>query len=168
MASEYVEDPEPQGEGKPETDSLPDPLSSITLPLWVMELLPGTEIAPLKDEYLRFLELNERYLANPADWTVAYNWLEAHPLFWTRQGSAPIWTWTTGFGLRDAWVTVSDDGSTPVVWIEHGGRLEPDCRQHCLDHRLSSVGNTLEDAYVTLARKVNEYYDIEGNSRQDS
>lgn len=72
-----------QRKGAPGTDRWQDSPSSIAVPTWLTELLPETESGTVQDEYRRFLDLNDRYLANPDDWALAYNWLSAHPLFWT-------------------------------------------------------------------------------------
>lgn len=54
-----------------------------------------------------------------------------------------------------------------MALIEHGGRREPEYTHHYIDHRLNAVGNTLEEAYIALARNVNRYYNFEGNPRDD-
>lgn len=118
-----------------------------------------------KHDYGSFLNLNDKYQANPSDWFTAFYWLNSHPAFYHRPTYSNRWIQDDGLdGCRvEPW---KDDNGEIFVTIEHGAwgdEHRVGRRYH--DYRLDVYAKTHEEAYVELASKVNMHFNIEGTDR---
>lgn len=127
----------------------------------------------LENNYAYFLELNEKYVANPNSWSLAYQWVQHHPAFYHRNISIPDY-WVMDDGWDSVYVFVGEDESgQTLVSLEHGSWMPSEDKNgniysHTVsshDYRLDVVASNFEEAYVAFAKKVYELYDITGEER---
>jgi hypothetical protein len=118
-----------------------------------------------KSRYSYYLRDTDEYRADPENWVKAYNWLEAHPMFWINTDPTYYLGWQKENGLSDLWTSVGTHANgEPYVMLE-GGPHTDDFSQRSLDHRLDAVGATFEEAYIKFAKNVDKYYDKSGEER---
>ena len=112
-----------------------------------------------------FQETNAKYLENPHDWVQAYNWLDLHPAFWTHESG---FHWNNSNGLSEIYTSVWRDSNKTYVTFEHGSHVPPKYDHFYHDLRLDVVAENFENAYVKLAKKVDEHFDSFGVERATS
>lgn len=119
--------------------------------------------------YYQFLGTARYWLENQTDMVAAYSFLESHPAFWSRHTMEHPDTWAQDKGLSGLWIDVSkrQDGS-PIVMLEHGSAVEPERIRHYHDPRLDVYADSFEEAYIQLAKKVHEFFALDGSERPDT
>lgn len=119
------------------------------------------------DNFLR--EVNPYYQAHQDNWAVAYQWLSCHPVFWTKFRDDTPYNWKTDCGLSHLWVSVnySESEDETYVQMEHGSHVEPDYRTHYHDPRLDVYAHSYEEGIVSLAQKVNQFFNVDGSEKDD-
>ena len=123
----------------------------------------------LKGSYKEFLEFDEKYQADPSNWSVAYHWLDHHPAFWKHSEKTDHYLgWSTQYGVEDIWkmVTEDEDSGEPLVLLETGAHVLPKCETRYLDEDLDVQAPTFEEAYVKLAAKVAKYFNPDGSEKE--
>lgn len=135
-----------------------------------------TQLSLLKSRYKSFLELASQYLLNKEDFWLSYNFVKSHPSMWVKEGHsrfvdendrlAPTFSWNTN--EADIWCEpmMGDDGV--IRWALEAGAHVPDeytIRYH--DLRLDVWGNTIEDAYIQLAAKLDKFFHLDGTEREN-
>lgn len=75
--------------------------------------------------------------------------------------------WDTTVGLDDATVSVwwDEEKDRAGICLEAGSHREPTYTHYYRDDRLTSYGHTYEEVIIMLAKKVNTYFDVDGNER---
>lgn len=117
--------------------------------------------------YQEFLnEVDTAYRNDPNNWALAYEWLDRHPAFWTRNSTEEPFFWNTDQGLKNSHNVIYSRHNPVVIIIEHGASSGPDYTQNFLDFKLTAQGRTFEDAYVALAKLVDQFYHTDGTERE--
>lgn len=121
----------------------------------------------LREDYAEFLVKDAAWRIDPDDFYASYDWLSSHPAFWSghqyEDGSVH---WETDFGLgHDAPSVFKDDDGRVRVLLEVGPYMGEVRDEHSIDTRLVTSADTYEQAIIALAKKVDEFYDIEGADR---
>lgn len=124
----------------------------------------------MKWAYHQFLQLNDEYLSNPNDFTLAYNWLERHPAFWKKlDGAAKFerWSYENGLEFLGTRVHRDEEHATPVIRLRHGAMVEPERTMRYHDPRLNVNASSFEEAYIQLAALVHKFFDEKGAEREN-
>lgn len=129
-------------------------------------LTDETMMENLQEEYLSWLELDQKWRQASQDWSVCYQWLNCHPIFWVKHVEGPSLFWHTASGLQTLWHDVGYDEDTTVVMLEHGPHCEPHYLELSHDLRLDVYAPTFEEAFVKLAHLVDKFYDVDGTERE--
>lgn len=118
--------------------------------------------------YINFLQLAKRYIAEPDNVVLAYEFIQYHPAFWYRYRDGHKNDWSTEDGHKSVWVypTFNKEGNL-VVMLEHGSTVSPEYKEHYHDFRLDVWGTSFEDAYVQLAKLVHKFFYLDGSERPD-
>lgn len=119
----------------------------------------------LKSNYKTWVEeTHPAWLADPNDWVKSYQWLQDHPVFWTRKNGEKTARWDTQNGVTSLYTVVGKQEGKTLVMFEHGPHYG-DFSHHAHDTRTESYEETFEEAYVSLARKFHQYYHSDGTDR---
>jgi len=124
----------------------------------------GDEILGLKYTYADFLKLDKEFRESPEDWTLAYRWLRAHPVFWYVTPTQPF-SWVTDDGFEHVWTWVTRHKGKSYVALEHGAAVDPERTHHYHDPRFDVSAPSFEKAYLKLAKKVDKYYNTDGSEK---
>lgn len=120
----------------------------------------------LKADYRDFLEAAEQYRADPKNWVLAYRFVEMHPAFWYIRTDDP-YHWHTREGFQDhAWISVDMLNGKPNVAFEHGPHVLPECAMFYSEPKLTLRAPSLEKAYVKLAERLDQYYELDGSDKE--
>lgn len=120
----------------------------------------------LKYAYGHWLEAeNPAYLKNQDDWVVAYSWLRSHPIFWKRTKEEKTVDWETDYGITDFYMWVTKRKGKPRVYLEAGAHVAPSYTHSYHDLRLDVQAETIEKAYIRLAKKVNKFFNADGTEK---
>lgn len=124
----------------------------------------------LVDDYEEFLKIAKEYENDYENFVLAYNFVDKHPAFWIRTKNEKTLTWLTdghvnthnGCLMLD--MIVEDDGSH--YWqIETGQHVQDSYTERYLDVSLTSTGLSAEEAFIELARKIYDKFDMDGSER---
>ena len=120
----------------------------------------------LKHDYMEFLsEVSVEYMTDPEDFVAAHNWLTRHPAFWKKYAEGKSFQWETDIGLDDMTIGVWRDNGSTVVLLEVGAHVGPDYTTYYRDTRLTTKASSYEKAIVALAKKVDKFFDLDGNEQ---
>lgn len=121
--------------------------------------------------FYQFLKGAKAWLDNQDDLILAYYFLEHHPVFWYRNRTTAETrphAWITDHGLKGVWIGLSrKDNGENVIMLEHGAAVQPDRVMHYHDPRLDVWAPTFDDAYIQLAKKVHQYFTLDGEERPE-
>jgi hypothetical protein len=122
----------------------------------------------MKHDYLEWLtEISVDYNADPEDFLKAHKFLTHHPLFWVKGKKEKSFQWATDNGLRNMAINVwaNEETGKPVIFLEHGQHHEDGYTHYYHDTRIFVREETFEKAIITMAKKVNAVFDLEGYER---
>jgi len=123
------------------------------------------KINDLADTYSQWLdEIVPDYLDNANVFIKAYNFVNNHPAFWLK--SSGVATWETEYGCGQVAVNAYEREGKVNVLLETGLHIAPDYKTRYLDTDIVSFADTFEDAYILLASKVYEHYNLDGTSKR--
>lgn len=118
--------------------------------------------------YFKFLCLAKKWIADKDNWVLAYNFIGRHPVFWHRTRTDKFeHEWVLDDGYHSLWTWVTTKDGKPVVCLEHGSSVPPNHDHYYHDTRLDVYGDTFEDAYIKLAKKIHQYFTIDGEEREE-
>lgn len=122
----------------------------------------------LKYAYLQTQKHAQSYQEDPEDWYNAYQFVNSHPAFWTfdpKRGEHM--GWDTEGAKTHLWSHVErDETGQNTVMLELGGHVLPECAYTYRDDRLDVYAHNFEDAYVKLARLVDNYFNPDGSEKE--
>lgn len=141
--------------------SISEHFSGTILGMTDEERLDGLERA-----YAYSQDCAKTYEAEPNSFLNSYNFLDAHPAFWTTRHGDFDWD-TAGHGQRIDHMVMKDDAGNVVIALETGAHVEPAMDSHYHDYRLDVYAATFEEAYVKLAAAVHKFFAPDGEDRGD-
>lgn len=120
------------------------------------------------NEYYGFLRLAKNWLSHQDDVVLAYSFIQYHPVFWHRRDAEKRpFDWTTDDGTRPLWVHPSyNDKGNIVVMMEIGSAIPPLRERFYREHRMDVWGSSFDDAYIQTAKKIHNFYYLDGSSRE--
>lgn len=113
--------------------------------------------------YLGFLFLAEAYYKNPTDFVLSFNWVKAHPAFWTRHEYDPT-SWCTNYSTY--WFDITQNDGEVVYMLEAGAAVQPERTTHYHDLRLDVYAPSFEDGFIRLAALVDKFFHLNGSERE--
>lgn len=114
-------------------------------------------------EYWSFLETAKDYIAEPKSFVKSYAFLDNHPAFWHLHRHGELDWIFDGFASKFyTMVFPTDKYETGVMVGFEAGGTAPGHILHYHDLRLDTYAGSFEDAYVQLAAKVHEHFDLDG------
>jgi len=127
------------------------------------------EILDLRESYYISLQAIERFLANPNDYLLAWDFINKHPAFWLNNNIERFpYHWETDNGTKQiSQYVYSHEGET-VIRLEIGGHIEPEYKHTYGDYRLHPRGKTHEEALLNLAKRVHFVFNEDGTDRGTS
>lgn len=114
------------------------------------------------------LNVHQRYESHPEDWVLSYQLLDAHPAFWVKSNcndDGPTWDWSTE-NISTIWHHVSRHDEKVIVMMETGAHTD-DMKSRFHDLRLDVYADSMEQAFVLLAAKVNKFFNPDGSEIPD-
>lgn len=119
--------------------------------------------------FYQWLKEAREWIENQDDFMAAYGFLAGHPAFWKRSRPEEYPNqWSTDEGVSTIWSspTYRKDG-TICMMMETGGMVPParDHRYH--DLRLDTYEDTYEKGIVATAKKVHQFFELDGSERPD-
>lgn len=132
--------------------------------IWIAPYTDQKYFNYLKMIYRKWLETDAEYRKNPKDWVLAYNWIQDHPAFWTRQTDEKTWHWNTSKGVR-FYTTVFYNKKKPMVAFETGGHT-PGYTETYHDLELDVYAKSFEKAYVKLAKRIDKFFNVDGTEKE--
>lgn len=121
-----------------------------------------------KETYLEFLVSAVEYLKDPKDFMKAWEFLDRHPMGWTRHKPDSHY-WDTENNVGRTWIvpTISDRTGKVVFMLEHGGQVPPERINRYHDVRLDVYANSYEKGIVKLAKKVHKFFHFDGSDKEN-
>lgn len=118
---------------------------------------------------------HEAYVADPENIYLAYTFIVRHPALWVKQyhrydtdPATPLWDWEAD-NARSLYFAPITATNGNVLWgLEGGAHVEPDYTSRYHDVRLDTYADTMEGAYIGFAKKLNQYFDWNGEERPDA
>jgi hypothetical protein len=128
-------------------------------------LIEGDQSHALEyNTYFRFLKNAKWWLANQDDFVMAYYFTKNHPAFWYRPAfEKHPFMWETEYGHHGLSLYVSRG----TIGIEHGQSVPPTHSHHYHDTRLDVYAPTFEEAHIAFAKKVHQYFYLDGTERPE-
>jgi len=129
------------------------------------------KLKELEEDYEEFLKLAEEYYSNPEDFNIVYRFVDCHPAFWNRHSKEHPWLWSTEghCALHNGKLTLEPvfEQGKHSWFIETGSHVETDYNTRYHDYRLDSKGETVEEAFVNLAKLIDKFYNLDGSDKGD-
>lgn len=131
----------------------------------------------LEYNYVMFQKYAEAYLKNPTDFELAYTFVDHHPAFWIKEylpkdlahdaETPKTFDWKTGSHAMSLWCVPSfNNGKT--TWMMEAGQHTPDYRSHYHDFNLDVYAETVEEAFIIMAEKLNKFFNLDGTNREET
>src|SRR5699024_8420479 len=116
------------------------------------------------DNLQEFYSLREKYLKTPDNFELAYNYVENHPISWIYYFN--MWTPHEDNLLAPYFTT--ENGILKTYWIlETGKNDETNYRYRYFDPDISTFkASSAEEAYIIVAKKIEQKYYPNGNPRK--
>lgn len=141
------------------------------LPQWLTEVI-NTENENLVKNLEKAFNISQEkikaYRNNPSLFKNAYQYIQFHPAFWWRDEDSGDASWHTDCYTDQIWTeTVANKvDEQGYSWaLEAGKGVENAYTEHYHDLRLDVYANTLEEAYVKLARIISEVFKDDGTEK---
>lgn len=119
--------------------------------------------------YYQWLKEARHWIENQDDFMAAYGFLSGHPAFWKRSRPEEYPNqWSTDEGVSTIWSYPQrrKDGSI-VMMMETGSMVAPERRTRYHDLRLDTYEDTYERGIVATAKKVHQFFELDGSERPD-
>lgn len=121
----------------------------------------------LVEEYEEFLQVAKEYDNNSNDFVNSYKFVNQHPAFWVRGTNEKTFDWATAshaeYGKAKLTLSMIKKDDKPHFWcIETGQHQDPEYIYRYLDPRLESHGDTVEEAFITLASLIKKFFNNDG------
>lgn len=131
-----------------------------------------SRLKKLEREYEYFLKIAKEYEDNPNSFEICYKFVNMHPAFWNRPSENNPWQWETyghcaGHEGRLSLEAFFHEDGTYVWKIETGEHIYPEYNKRYYDYRLDAYGNTVEEAFIDLARLINKFFNVDGTQKED-
>lgn len=126
------------------------------------------KIESLEESYVEFLKIAEKYENNREDFMTCYEFVDSHPAFWHKISTKEKFYWETYGYCQKIWsYPMSNEDNNTFYWsLEAGMHVEPEYVEHYHDWRIDSSGETIEKAYIKLAKNVYKYYNLDGTENE--
>jgi len=128
----------------------------------------------LETNFEDFLNVAKTYHDDPHDFLKSWNYINDHPVFWTRLKDS-FWHWeTTGYLTNHAHFGVWEDEGKVLYSIDAGGHVEGSLDHvepyvtHYADWRLEVVDISFEKAVIQLAERVAICFHDDGTDRENA
>lgn len=143
----------------------------------------------LEYSYKSFLETAEKYREDPSNFRNAYSFVVDHPAFWIKpekfqkldkddSSESENTKWRRNYDWKtscdqDVWTAPlfnkdKKTGELKHCWaLEIGGHITDEYLYRYHDLRLDVYADTIEEAYVILAEKVNKFFNDDGTEKEN-
>lgn len=119
--------------------------------------------------FYQWLKEARHWIENQDDFMSAYGFLTGHPAFWKcpRPETHPN-EWSTDEGVSTIWSYPSYRKDGSIVMMMETGSMVPPARKHRYhDLRLDTYEGTYELGIIATAKKVHQFFDLDGSERPD-
>jgi len=119
--------------------------------------------------FYQWLKEARQWIENQDDFMAAYGFLEGHPAFWKRPRPEEYPNqWSTDEGVSTIWSSPSYRNDGSIVMMMETGAMKAPARQHRYhDLRLDTYEDTYELGIIATAKKVHQFFDLDGSERPD-